>query len=43
MIKAAREAGVDMITNLVSQIAVGVIAAEWKLSTIVNCLKIFSR
>lgn len=43
MIKAATEAGVDMITNLVSQITVGVIAAEWELNTIVNCLKIFSR
>ena len=40
MVKAAGEAGVDLITDLVNQITVeGVIPAEWELSTIVNCYK----
>ena len=40
MVKAAGEAGVDMITNLVSQIIVeGVIPTEWELGTVVNCYK----
>ena len=37
MVKAAGEAGVDMITDLVNQTIVGVIPAEWELNTIVNC------
>ena len=40
MVKAAGEAAVDLITDLVNQITVeGVIPAEWELSTIVNCYK----
>ena len=40
MVKAAGEAGVDLITDLVNQITIeGVIPAEWELSTIVNCYK----
>ena len=40
MVKAAGEAGVDMITDVVNQIiAEGVIPAECELSTIVNCYK----
>ena len=40
ILKAAGEAGVDMITELANQIiAEGVIVAEWELSTIVNCYK----
>ena len=37
MLKTAGEAGVGMTTNLVNQIIVGSIIAEWELSTIVNC------
>ena len=36
MIKAAEEAGVDMIAKLISQITVRVIPAEWELGTIVD-------
>ena len=40
MLKAAREAVVDMIIDLVNQIAVErLIPVEWELSTIVNCYK----
>lgn len=37
MTNAAAEAGIDMITDLVNQIIVGFIPAEWGLSTVVNC------
>ena len=37
MVKVAEEARVDMINNLVNHNLVGVIPAEWELSTIVNC------
>ena len=38
MVKVAGQAGGDMITDLVNQIIVeGVISAEWKVSTFVNC------
>ena len=38
VVMAAGEVGVEMITDLVSQIIVeGVIPAEWELSTFVNC------
>ena len=39
MVKAARGAGVDMITDLIYQIIVGIIPAEWELSTAVNSYK----
>ena len=39
MVKAAGEAGVDMIAHLISQITVGVIPAEWVLGTIVDYYK----
>ena len=40
MVEAAEEGGLDMITALVNQIAVqGVISAEWKLKSTVNCYK----
>ena len=39
MVNAAGEAWVDMITALVNMIIVGVIPAEWELSTFVNCLR----
>ena len=40
MVKAAGEAGVDMITDLVNQIIVeGAITGECELSTVVNCYK----
>ena len=39
MVNAAGEAWVDMITALVNMIIVGVIPAEWELSTLVNCLR----
>ena len=38
MVKATGKAGVGMITDLLNQIIIeGVIPAEWKLSTVVNC------
>ena len=38
MVKVAGQAGGDIMTDLVNQIIVeGVIPAEWKLSTFVNC------
>ena len=37
--QAERKIGIDMITGLVNQIIVGVISAEWELSTIVNRYK----
>ena len=37
MVKAAREAGLDMTNDLVNQIIVEVIIVEWELSTISNC------
>ena len=37
MVRAAGEASADMTTDLVNQIIVGVIRAEWELSTIVSC------
>ena len=37
IVKAAREAGPDMTTDLVNQIIVGVIIVEWELSTISDC------
>ena len=38
MVKAAGEAGVDMIMDQVNKIIVeGVIPAEWELNNIVNC------
>ena len=39
IVKVAGETGFEMITDLVNQIIVEVIPAEWKLSTIVNCDK----
>ena len=39
MVKTAQEAGGDMITDLLYQIIVGFIPAEWELCTIVNCLR----
>ena len=39
MAKVVGEAGVDMITDLVNQIIVGVIPSEWELSTLENCYK----
>ena len=40
MVKAAGDAGIDMITNLVNCIiAEGVIPSDWELSTILNCYK----
>ena len=39
MVNSAGEVGVDIITNLLNEIIVGVILAEWELSTIVNCYK----
>ena len=36
MVKAAEEAGADIITD---QVIEGVIPAEWELSTNVNCYK----
>ena len=39
ILKAAEEVGVDIIANLVNQIKLGVISAEEKLATIVNCYK----
>ena len=39
MTKVIEEAGVDMITDLVNQIIVGVIPAEWELSTLENSYK----
>ena len=40
MVKAAEEAGVYMITDVVNQIIVeGIVPAEWELSTIVNFYK----
>ena len=38
MVKAARETGADMVTDLVNQIIVeGAIPAKWECSNIVNC------
>ena len=38
IVKAAGEAGVEIITDLVNQIVVErVIPAKWELETIVNC------
>ena len=37
MVKAAREAGLYMTTDLVNEIIVGVIIVEWELSTISDC------
>ena len=37
MVKSAGKAGVSMMKDLVNQIIVGVISAEWKLSIIGNC------
>ena len=40
MLKEAEKAGFYMITHLINQVKVkGVILAEWKPSTIVNCYK----
>ena len=39
MVKAAGEAGADMITKLGHQIIAGVIPVEWVLSIIWNCYK----
>lgn len=39
ILKTAEEVGVDIIANFVNQIKVGVISAEEKLPTIVNCYK----
>ena len=38
MVKPAGKARVDIITNLVNQIIVGVIPAKWEPSNIVNYL-----
>ena len=38
MVKAAGEAEVDMITDLINRIIIGVIPAEWELCTL-NCHK----
>ena len=40
MVKSAGKAGVSMMKDLVNQIIVGAISAEWKLSIIVNCYTI---
>ena len=37
MVKAAGEAGLDITTDLVNQVVVGVIIVKWELSTIANC------
>ena len=38
MVKATGKAGVGMITDLLNQIIIeGVIPAEWKLRTVINC------
>ena len=38
MVKATGKAGVGMITDLLNQIVIeGVIPAEWKLRTVINC------
>ena len=37
MVKAVEKGGVDKIADLVNPIMVGVISAEWELSTIVDC------
>ena len=37
MVEAAGKAEVDMITDLLNLIIVGVIPAEWEINTIVNC------
>ena len=39
MVKSTGEAGVGMMIDLANHIIVGVVSAEWKLSTIVNCYK----
>ena len=39
MVKVAGEARVDMINDLVNHNIVGVIPAEWELSTIMHCYK----
>ena len=39
MVKAAGKARADMIIDLVNQMIIGVIPAEWELSTIANCHK----
>ena len=39
IVKMAGETGVGTITDLINQILVGVIPAEWELSTITNCYK----
>ena len=39
IVKPAAKGGVDLITNLINHIAIGVIPPEWELSTIVNCHK----
>ena len=39
MVNVAGEARVDMINDLVNHDMVGVIPAEWELSTIVYCYK----
>ena len=36
MVKTAGEAGLDIMSDQVNEIMVGVIPTEWKLSTIVN-------
>ena len=37
MVKAVEKGGVEKIADLVNPIMVGVISAEWELSTIVDC------
>ena len=39
MVKAVEKGGVDKIADLVNQIMVGVISAEWELCTMVDCYK----
>ena len=39
IVKVAGESGVDMIIELVNQITVGVLLAEWQLNTIPNGCK----
>lgn len=39
VVKPAREARIDMITDLINYKKEGIIPAEWELSTIVHCYK----